>query len=327
MQSLKNRVSLLIAFTFLSGSLWGQDPMDFYWSTFSSGYGLKQKDTGVELYQCALDTKEFTSYAFIPLSRQYPAPNTWISHGQFVYGFSKNQEFTRVARINWHTKQSTGASILHPEVSAIFDASAFFENMPNQGIILLSPTTRKAALLDFEDNTAHYLSIPPEVVLDSLASRRLWYSQINTDKTQSTYAYRGIDLMKTAYQVIGLVLILFLAGVGLFFIQKRTSFRLNQKELSNRFKKVPLSREMHYVLKELAQSKKVRNQTLLDFFKDPSLTEDAIIKKKNKVIGELHSAIYDCFQIQFFDKNKDPNDRRETIYTLNPSITIKVTEQ
>jgi DNA-binding MarR family transcriptional regulator len=132
--------------------------------------------------------------------------------------------------------------------------------------------------------------------------------------------------MREAYSIIGLVLLVFLTGVGLFFFTTRRTFRLTEKELSNRFKKIPLTVEMYHFLKNLAQHKMIRNQTALDFFQEADISDDAKIKRKNKMVGDLSQNIYDCFQMNFFIKKKDINDAREIIYTLETGITIKVSE-
>ena len=178
-------------------------------------------------------------------------------------------------------------------------------------------------MIDFEANKVFYNPIPEEIAVDSLAQLTGWLAKMNPRLGQSTYAYRGIDLMREAYSIIGLVLLLFLTGVGLFFFTTRRTFRLTQKELSNRFKKIPLTVEMYHFLKHLAQHKMIRNQTVLDFFQKSDGLIDAKIKRKNKMVGDLSQNIYDCFKLNFFIKQKDKNDARGVIYILEPGITIK----
>jgi len=83
---------------------------------------------------------------------------------------------------------------------------------------------------------------------------------------------------------------------------------------------------MYHFLKHLAQHKMIRNQTALDFFQKSDGSIDAKIKRKNKMVGDLSQNIYDCFQINFYTKEKDRNDAREVIYKLASGITIKVSE-
>ena len=327
MRFLKSKHTLTVVFLSLITSLSAQDEMDFYWATFSSGYGLNQTGQVVELYSCELPSREFIPYAKISLSDKYPSPNLWAHYGEFIYGFSNSNDFTRVQRINWHTKESLGARILHPKVTELFDEKLYvLEKSSADGVVLISSLQRKAVILDLENNKAYYASIPSEVAIDSTKTLYDWISAINPEKLETTYAYRGIDLMRKAYTVLGAVLALFLVGVAYFFTTTRKTFRLTKKELSNRFKKIPLTPEMYHFLSTLAKHKKIKNQALLDLFFHPELTSDSILKRKNKMIGELQESIHDCFQLQFFDKKKDPNDRRETTYSLNPRITIKVTE-
>ena len=312
----------------LFGPLWAQEPMDYYWTTFSSGYGLTQSDHQIEIHQCDNLTKEFTKQGTVNLSHHYSAPSLWAQKDENLYGFSTQNDFIRVHRINWHTKESQGARILHPELSALFDAQTFFIPQGSMyGVVLVSPSLRSSAVIDFEANVVYYNTIPQQIALDSTAQLTKWISSINPKMGQSTYAYRGIDLMRQAYSLIGLVLLLFLAGVGFFFLTTRKTFRLTQKELSNRFKKIPLTVEMYQFLKHLATDQRVRNQTLLDFFNESEITADAKLKRKNKMIGDLSQNIYDCFQMTFFTKQKDRNDAREVIYRLESGINIKISDQ
>jgi hypothetical protein len=301
--------------------------MDFYWTTFASGYGLTQSDQQIELYQCDDLTKIFSSVGKVQLSDHYPPPSLWSQKDEHLYGFSTHDDFVRVHRINWHTKESKGARILHPELSALFDPHTFFIPQGSEhGVVLISPKAKSLAVIDFEANKVYYNPIPQEIALDSLAQLTGWLATINPKLGQSTYAYRGIDLMREAYSIIGLVLLLFLTGVGLFFFTTRRTFRLTQKELSNRFKKIPLTVEMYHFLKHLAQHKMIRNLNALDFFQEVDITDDAKIKRKNKMVGDLSQNIYNCFKMKFFIKQKDINDAREIIYTLETGITIKVSE-
>lgn len=327
MRFLKSKHTLTVVFLSLFTSLYAQDEMDFYWATFTSGYGLNQTGQAVELYSCELPSWEFFPYAKVSLSDKYPYPNLWAHYGEFIYGFSRSNNFTRVQRINWQKKESLGARILHPKVSELFDEKLLvLKKSSADGVVLISSLKRKAVILNLENNKAYYASIPSEVAIDSTKTLYKWISAINPEKLETTYAYRGIDLMREAYTVLGAVLTLFLVGVAYFFTITRKTFRLNKKELSNRFKKISLTPEMYHFLSTLANHKKIKNQALLDLFYHPELTSDSILKRKNKMIGELQDSIHKCFQLQFFDKKKDPNDRRETIYSLNPRITIKVFE-
>ena len=301
--------------------------MDFYWTTFASGYGLTQSNQQIELYKCDDLSKKFTTIGKVQLSDHYSVPSLWAQKDENLYGFSTQNDFVHVHRINWHTKESNGARILHPELSALFDQQSFIIPQGSEdGVVLISPKAKKLAVIDFEANEVYYSPIPQEIALDSLAQLTGWLATINPKLGQSTYAYRGIDLMREAYSIIGLVLLLFLTGVGLFFFTTRRTFRLTQKELSNRFKKIPLTLEMYHFLKHLAQYKMIRNQTVLDFFQKSDGSIDAKIKRKNKMVGDLSQNIYDCFQMNFYTKEKDRNDAREVIYTLASGITIKVSE-
>ena len=317
---------LVLGYSFFS-PIWAQESMDFYWNTFVSGYGFTQSDYQIELYQRDNLTKKFTSLGKVQFSEHYSAPTLWFQKDEHLYGFSLDNDFVRVHSINWHTMEYNGPHILHPKLSQLFDQQTFFipQGYEN-GVVLISPTTKSSAVIDFEANIVFYNPIPPNIGLDSFSQLKLWLANFNPKLGQSTYAYRGIDLMRQAFSIIGIVLMFFLAGVGLFFFNTRRTFMLNQKELSNRFKKIPLTLEMYHFLKHLAQEKSIRNQTTLHLFQDAIISEDAKIKRKNKMIGELSLNIYNCFKMNIFSKQKDMGDSREVIYKLLPGVAIKVTQ-
>ena len=175
MRFLKSKHTLTVVFLSLITSLSAQDEMDFYWATFSSGYGLNQTGQVVELYSCELPSREFIPYAKISLSDKYPSPNLWAHYGEFIYGFSNSNDFTRVQRINWHTKESLGARILHPKVSELFDEKLYvLEKSSADGVVLISSLRRIAVILDLENNWSLVISHILHMLSTSLLNTSLF---------------------------------------------------------------------------------------------------------------------------------------------------------
>ena len=164
--------------------------------------------------------------------------------------------------------------------------------------------------------------------MDIDTNQALYYNistNLNTPQLmETTYVFRGIRLIYQAYGILGTVLAFILCGVGVVFYIQRKVFYFGRKELSNRFKRISITVEVYFMLKSLAENKQVANKALTALFHSLGISQDTINKRKNKMVDELNQLITQCFMAEFFTREKDPEDLRETRYILCEGIRIKL---
>ena len=120
--------------------------------------------------------------------------------------------------------------------------------------------------------------------------------------------------------------IVFLIG-GLLFYKYQTSRKkitLTRSKLYYLGGSVPIKKSEYFFLVKLAQNRRVENQELLDYFFDQNRSSDLIIKRKNKMVEELSSRIYQEFKKHFFIKAPNRKDKRQAIYLLEKKYKILV---
>ena len=85
-----------------------------------------------------------------------------------------------------------------------------------------------------------------------------------------------------------------------------------------------ISPDERFVIDLLSASKnnQVDNLFFLNYFKNPELSEDANIKRKNKVINDLNVKFEENFKLEFIMKTAKQSDSRQVVYKLNPKILI-----
>ncbi|MDC0080646.1 hypothetical protein OAJ28_02060 [Flavobacteriaceae bacterium] len=115
--------------------------------------------------------------------------------------------------------------------------------------------------------------------------------------------------------------------VGLTFLKfKRDTvyFVVNENALIGLNKSMNISPDERFVIELLSSSKnnQVDNLFFLNYFKNPELSEDANIKKKNKVINGLNVKFEENFKLEFIMKTAKQSDSRQVVYKLNPKILI-----
>ena len=115
--------------------------------------------------------------------------------------------------------------------------------------------------------------------------------------------------------------------VGLTFLKfKRDTvyFVINNSTLTGLNKSMNISPDERFVIDLLSASKnnQVDNLFFLNYFKNPELSEDANIKRKNKVINDLNVKFEENFKLEFIMKTAKQSDSRQVVYKLNPKILI-----
>jgi hypothetical protein len=87
-------------------------------------------------------------------------------------------------------------------------------------------------------------------------------------------------------------------------------------------KSMNISVDEKFIIELLSNSKnnQVDNVFFLNYFKKPELSEDANIKRKNKVINDLNFKFEETFKLELIMKTTKQSDSRQVAYRLNPKI-------
>ena len=282
-------------------------PMDYEWSQQGQYFGLSTPQPGlVVLYERQGQEWQVTGQS--TYSSHLPKPKNWNYLDGALYGVSTDLDIGYLFSYSWKEKKSLTVRILHPELTALAASTDGQWSMEQNQLCIQTPQTK--ACMDLEANQALYYNVS---------------TNLNTPQLMdTTYVFRGIGLMYQAYGILGTVLACILVGVGVFFYIQRKVFYLGRKELSNRFKRIPITAEMYFMLKSLAENKQIANKALTALFYYPGISQDTITKRKNRMVEELNQLITQCFMVNFFTREKDPEDLRETRYVLCEGINIKL---
>jgi hypothetical protein len=99
---------------------------------------------------------------------------------------------------------------------------------------------------------------------------------------------------------------------------------VNENTLIGLNKSMNISKEERFVITLLSNStnSQVDNVFFLNYFKQPELSEDANIKRKNKAINDLNAKFKETFKLELIIKSAKQSDSRQVVYKLNPKIII-----
>jgi hypothetical protein len=166
------------------------------------------------------------------------------------------------------------------------------------------------------------------------------YTSLTADRAHETLIIKdfkdGLILENEAYLTNDynlfmsyfLVVILFcFLLVGLTFLKFNRDtfyFVVNENTLMGLNKSINISKEERFVIELLSGSKnnQVDNIFFLNYFKQPELSEDANIKRKNKAINDLNVKFKEAFRLELIIKSPKQSDSRQVVYKLNPKIIV-----
>ena len=306
MRFLTNSILLFLLFLGISAVTNAQS-MDYEWSQQGQYFGVATPQPGMlVLYERQGQDWQVTGQS--TYSSHLPKPQNWSYIDGALYGVSTDLDIGYLFSYFCEEEKSLTVRILHPELTALAASTNGQWSIEQNQLCIQTPQTK--ACMDLEANQALYYNVS---------------TNLNTPLLMdTTYVFRGIGLMYQAYGILGIVLACILVGVGVFFYIQRKVFYLGRKELSNRFKRIPITAEMYFMLKSLAENKQIANKALTALFHSPGISQDTITKRKNRMVEELNQLITQCYMVDFFTREKDPEDLRETRYVLCESIRIKL---
>ena len=138
------------------------------------------------------------------------------------------------------------------------------------------------------------------------------------------YLTNDYDLFMSYFLIVLLFCFLLVGFTFLKFKRNTVYFVVNENTLIGLNKSMIISKEERFLIELLSNSKngQVDNVFFLNYFKQPELSEDANIKRKNKAINDLNVKFKEIFQLELIMKSAKQSDSRQVVYRLNPKIII-----
>ena len=123
---------------------------------------------------------------------------------------------------------------------------------------------------------------------------------------------------------VGVFCVLLIAMTFFKFRKEKFVFFLSENSLSGLNKTMLINKDENFVLELLVNSKgrEIDNSYVLSHFKNSSISLDASVKRKNKVIEELNQKGLEKFELVLIIKKSKKSDSRKVKYQLNPVLEI-----
>ena len=220
------------------------------------------------------------------------------------------------------------------DITIPFGSTKFLQkNLDSKKLLVIEPS-KNSVKNYINENLAQVkgnaITVGDKIVYTSLTADRAYETLIVKDFNDGlileseAYLTNDYDLFVSYFLV---VLLLCFVLVGLTFLKfKRDTvyFVVKENALIGLNKSMVISKEERFVIRLLSSSKnnQVDNVFILNYFKNPELSEDANIKRKNKVINDLNVKFEENFKLEFILKTAKKSDSRQVVYSLNPKIII-----
>ena len=220
------------------------------------------------------------------------------------------------------------------DVTIPFGSTKFLQkNLDSKNLIVIEPSKNSVKTYINENLVqvkGNAINVGDKIIYTSLTADRAYETLIikgfNDGLTLENEAYltNDYDLFMSYFLVV--LLFCFLM-VGLTFLKfKRDTFYfvVNENTLIGLNKSMNISKEERFVITLLSNStsSQIDNVFFLNYFKQPELSEDANIKRKNKAINDLNAKFKETFKLELIIKSAKQSDSRQVVYKLNPKIII-----
>ena len=220
------------------------------------------------------------------------------------------------------------------EITIPFGSTKFLQkNLLSKSLIVIEPSKNSVKNYINENLTQvkrNAISVGDKIVYTSLTADRAFETLIVKDFSDGlileseALLTNDYDLLMSYFLVVMLFCCLLVGFTFLKFKRDTVYFVINNNTLSGINKSMNISSNEKFVIELLSNSKnnQVDNVFFLNYFKKPELSEDANIKRKNKVINDLNFKFEETFKLELIMKTTKQSDSRQVAYRLNPKILI-----
>jgi hypothetical protein len=220
------------------------------------------------------------------------------------------------------------------DITFPFGSKKFLQKKLYSKNLLIIDPTKNTVKTYFNENLAlvngNAITVGDKIVYTSLTADRAYETLIVKDFNDGlileseAYLTNDYDLF-VSYFLVGLLFCFVLVGLTFLKFKRDTVyFVVKENALIGLNKSMNISADERFVIELLSNSKnkKVDNVFFLNYFKKPELSEDANIKRKNKVINDLNFKFEETFKLELIMKTAKQSDSRQVAYKLNPKILI-----
>ena len=220
------------------------------------------------------------------------------------------------------------------DVTIPFGSTKFLQkNLDSKNLIVIEPSKNSVKTYINENLVqvkGNAINVGDKIIYTSLTADRAYETLIikgfNDGLTLENEAYLTNDYDLFMSYLLVVLLFCFLM-VGLTFLKfKRDTFYfvVSENTLIGLNKSMNISKEERFVITLLSNStsSQIDNVFFLNYFKQPELSEDANIKRKNKAINDLNAKFKETFKLELIIKSAKQSDSRQVVYKLNPKIII-----
>ena len=213
-----------------------------------------------------------------------------------------------------------------------FGSTKFLQkNLLSKSLIVIEPS-KNSVKNYINENLAQVkrnaITVGDKIIYTSLTADRAYETLIVKDfydglvLESEAFLTNDYDLF-ISYFLVGLLFCFVLVGLTFLKFKRDTVyFVINDNTLTGINKSMNISSDEKFVIELLSSSKnnQVDNVFFLNYFKKPELSEDANIKRKNKVIKDLNFKFEETFKLELIMKTTKQSDSRQVVYKLNPKI-------
>lgn len=138
------------------------------------------------------------------------------------------------------------------------------------------------------------------------------------------YLTNDFNLFINYFIYVGVFCVLLIALTFFKFRKEKLVFFLEKNSLNGLNESLKIDKDENFVLELLVNSKgrEIDNSYVLSYFKNSTISLDASVKRKNKVIEELNRKGLEKFELVLIIKNSKKSDSRKVKYQLNPVLDI-----
>ena len=213
-----------------------------------------------------------------------------------------------------------------------FGSTKFLQkNLLSKSLIVIEPSKNSVKnyinenLVQVKENA---ITVGDKIIYTSLTADRAYETLIVKDfydglvLESEAFLTNDYDLFMS-YFLVGLLFCFVLVGLTFLKFKRDTVyFVINNSTLTGINKSMNISTDEKFVIELLSNSKnnQVDNLFFLNYFKRPELSDDANIKRKNKVINDLNFKFEETFKLELIMKTAKQSDSRQVVYKLNPKI-------
>ena len=220
------------------------------------------------------------------------------------------------------------------DVTIPFGSTKFLQkNLDSKNLIVIEPSKNSVKTYINENLVQvrkNAINVGNKIIYTSLTADRAYETLVikgfNDGLTLENEAYltNDYDLFMSYFLVVLLFCFILVGLTFLKFNRDTFYFVVNENTLIGLNKSMNISKEERFVITLLSNptNSQVDNVFFLNYFKQPELSEDANIKRKNKAINDLNAKFKETFKLELIIKSAKQSDSRQVVYKLNPKIII-----